>query len=89
VTTHANHISTSAKNTLKRAEQIGELAKQIQAATSASAAAALVNQLNTLANQLIPGADANADGKIGWEDGEGGLQAVETHLGLLTRAEAR
>jgi hypothetical protein len=89
VTTHANHIATSAKNTLKRAEQIGELAKQIQAASSASAAAALVNQLNTLANQLIAGADANGDGKISWEDGEGGLTAVETHLGLLVKAEAK
>jgi hypothetical protein len=87
VATHANHIATSARNTVKRADQIVVLAKQIQAATSASAAAALVTQLNTLAEQLAAGFDANGDGRIGWQEGEGGLQHVEQHVNLLLEAE--
>lgn len=87
VATHSNHIATSARNTVKRADQIIALAKQIQAATTAEAAAALVTQLNTLAGQLAAGFDANGDGRIGWQEGEGGLQHVEQHVNLLLEAE--
>jgi len=85
VTTHSVHIATSARNTERRADQIAALAKQIQAATAAPAAAALVAKLTALVEQLVPGADANGDGRIGWEDGEGGLQHVEQHIGLMMR----
>jgi hypothetical protein len=89
VTTHATHIATSARNTITRADQIVALAKQIQAASTATAAAALVTQLNTLAGQLAAGFDANGDGRIGWQEGEGGLQHVEQHVNLLLEAEGR
>ena len=51
VTTHANHIATSAGNTVQRADDIVMLAKKIQMAESASVASSLVSQLNTLAEQ--------------------------------------
>ncbi len=85
ITTHTPHIAASAKNTVTRAEQILALAKQVQSAGSASEAAALVTKLNTIASQLMPGFDANGDGKISWEDGEGGLDQVDQHLKLMTR----
>ena len=87
VTTHANHIATSAQNTVKRADEIVMLAKKIQMAESASAASSLVTQLNTLAEQLIIGEDANGDGRTGWQEGEGGLQQAEQHLMLLKKGE--
>src|SRR5439155_16114125 len=74
VITHANHIATSAKNTVQRADQVVALAKQIQAATSAADAAALVSQLVSLTAQLTAGVDSNGDGRITWQEGEGGLQ---------------
>ena len=40
VVTHANHVGTSARNTVQRADAIVALAQRIQAATSASDAAA-------------------------------------------------
>jgi hypothetical protein len=86
VANHATHVATSAKNVAARADQIVALAKQIQAASSTSDAAALVTQLNTLAEQLTAGVDANGDGRIGWQEGEGGLQHVEQHVGLLVEA---
>lgn len=87
VTTHAVHIAVAARNTVQRADQILALAKQIQAASSATEAAELVTKLNTLAEQLITGADANGDGRIGWQEGEGGLEHVEQHINLMMQAE--
>lgn len=87
VGTHATHIATSTRNTLQRAEEILALAGQIQAAETAEAAAALAQQLKTLADQLLPGVDANGDGRIGWQEGEGGLDVVVQHVGLLKTAE--
>ena len=85
VTTHATHIATSARNTAKRADEIVALCKQVQAAADAAAAAALVSQIVSLADQLIAGGDANGDGRVGWQEGEGGLQQVEEHLTLMLR----
>lgn len=82
-TTHAAHIGTSAKNVISRSDQILTLAKQVQAATSAEAAAGLMNQVSSLAAQLVAGADANGDGRVGWQDKEGGLQHVDEHIKLL------
>jgi len=86
---HAKHIATSARNTLQRAEQILALAQQIRAATSATEAVALVSQMASLADQLIVGADANADGKITWDVGEGGLQHADEHVKLMLAAEMK
>ena len=64
VTTHATHVATSARNTVARAEEVASLAAQIMAATSAARTAPLVAQLNTLAEQLVAGHDANGDGRL-------------------------
>lgn len=87
VTTHSSHIATSARNTLERVDRGIALAREIQASTSAPAAAALVGQLQALVDQLVAGVDANADGQIGWQSGEGGLAQVEQHVNLLRRGE--
>ncbi len=87
VVMHAMHVATSAQNTVVRCDQVIALAKQIQNATSASDAAALVNQLVSLTTQLTAGADANGDGKIGWQDKEGGLQQAQEHVTLLLAGE--
>ncbi|MGH7468641.1 MAG: DUF4168 domain-containing protein [Longimicrobiales bacterium] len=86
-TTHSVHVATAARNTVQRADQILALAQQIQATTTASEAAALVTRLNALAEQLMAGHDANGDGRIGWQEGEGGLQHVEQHVNLLMQGE--
>ena len=87
VKTHANHVATSAQNTVARSDEIVALAKRIEMASSASDAASLVTELNTLAQQLLAGTDANGDGRTGWQEGEGGLEVAETHGNLLKRAE--
>jgi hypothetical protein len=87
VITHAGHVSISAKNTVARADEAISLAEQIRAATSADAAAKLVEQLVSVTSQLIPGADKNSDGRVTPTDGEGGLQACEDHVKLLLAGE--
>jgi hypothetical protein len=80
---HANHVATSARNTVQRADAIVALAKRIQAATVASEASALVSQLVSLTNELMLGKDADADGKVTWKEGEGGLQQCDEHVRLM------
>lgn len=87
IKTHATHVATSAKNTASRADKIVALAKKIEMATSASEASSLVAKLDTLAQQLLAGNDANGDGRIGWQEGEGGLEVAERHGNLMKKAE--
>ena len=89
VVMHASHVATSARNTVQRADAIVALAQKIQAATAASDAAALVSQLVSLTNELVMGKDADADGKITWKEGEGGLAQCDEHLKLLLASEGK
>jgi hypothetical protein len=82
---HAKHVATSANNVVTRADQLLAIAKQIQAATDAPAAAALVSQMISLSQQLIAGVDTNGDGQITWE--EGGLQQAQEHVTLMLAGE--
>ncbi len=86
---HSKHIATAARNTVARSEHLVALAQKIQAATEAADAAALVSQMISLADQLIAGADANNDGRITWEQGEGGLQAADEHVKLMLATASR
>lgn len=87
VIVHANHIATSAKNTSVRVDQAIALCQKIQAAGDAATAAGLMSQLVSVTSQLVPGFDANNDGRIGWQEGEGGLQQVEDHVKLMLAGE--
>jgi hypothetical protein len=42
-----------------------------------------VSQWASLADLVSAGVDANGDGRITWESGEGGLQAVDEHIKLM------
>ena len=87
VRTHANHVATSARNTVARADEIVMLAKRIARTTTPADAAPLVEELNMLAQALLSGVDANGDGRTGWQEGEGGLETARTHANLMKEAE--
>ena len=87
VITHAGHVSTASRTVAARCDQAIAVAKQIQAATTPAEAAGLMNQLVSLTNQLTAGVDANGDGKITWQDPEGGLQQAQEHIKLLLAGE--
>ena len=80
---HAKHIATAARNVAERAGAALAIAQKVQAATTAAEAAALVSQLTSTVEQLIAGVDVNGDGRITWEQGEGGLQQADEHVKLM------
>lgn len=83
VSLHAKHIATAARNVVDRAGAALAIAQKVQAATTAAEAAALVSQLTSAVEQLIAGVDVNGDGRITWEQGEGGLQQADEHVKLM------
>lgn len=89
VKAHATHVATAARATVARADQVIALVRQVREAPTAQAAAALMGQVASLADQLIAGADANSDGRITWDTPEGGLQQAEAHATLLLAGEKK
>lgn len=87
VTTHAEHITASTETASARAAEAADVARQIQAASSAANAAQLTARLQELTAAIVEGSDANGDGRVGWQAGEGGLEQAEQHLALLRRGE--
>lgn len=87
VMTHSTHVATSAGNVVTWSAEIVAMAKEIRAATDATAAAGHVAHINMLAQQIVSGVDADKNGQVGWQAGEGGLQQAETHMNLLLKGE--
>ena len=84
---HSRHIAICARNTIQRADALIALAQKIIASTSAAEAAGLVSELAAMSDQLMNGKDANADGRVGPEVGEGGLNVADDHLKLMLTME--
>jgi hypothetical protein len=87
VKTHATHVSASLDDVIKWTDEAIGTAQKIQASTSAPEAAKLVTQLVEQTNAIANGIDANKDGTIGWQTGEGGLAQAQTHMALMMKAE--
>ncbi len=87
VQTHAGHVSASLTDVTQWTDQAIATAQKIRAATSASEAAPLVTELIAQTNSIANGMDANKDGSIGWQTGEGGLAQAQTHMGLMMKGE--
>ena len=75
------------RNTLERARRMLEITERILATESAHEADELSEELNTLGFQLRNGVDANGDGLVTWDEGEGGLYVAQEHMQLLMRRE--
>ncbi|MDX1495116.1 MAG: hypothetical protein R3253_13690 [Longimicrobiales bacterium] len=86
IETHAEHIETSARNAAVNGTAAAELAQEILDAEEAQVAAELLQELVERTQAMLEGVDADGDGRIGWQEGEGGLAQATTHLGLLRRA---
>jgi hypothetical protein len=80
---HAKHIAASARSVVERSNAALVIAQKILAATTPAEAAALVSALTSAAEQLIAGVDVNGDGRITWDQGEGGLHQADEHIKLM------
>jgi hypothetical protein len=85
--THAAYIGATLRAVLNRADRMVDLARDIQLATSVSAAAPLLARLNELGSALVPGRDLDRDHLVGWQGEEGGLRQAAQHMTLLKRGE--
>ena len=84
---HAPRILTALNSAVERTEEATALARDVQTAPSVGAARPLVERLEALCEAILWGRDANEDGVVGWEQGEGGLAQAKYHMNLLRRAE--
>ena len=87
VKVHAEHVATSAQNTMARVKLAKKFIKQILRAKTADAAALPARKLQVVTLRLRAGYDANGDGQITWEKGEGGLDASTKHMGIMRNGE--
>ncbi len=87
VALHSTHVATSARNTIERTDRAVALAHEVMHATDAATAAEALQELATLTGQIVDGEDANGDGRVGWQEGEGGLRQAEQHMNLMKQGE--
>jgi hypothetical protein len=74
VKAHAAHVVEVTTNTIRRADELIDLAQRLRNSSAVSEAAALVGQINAVAAALIPGSDA-----------KGGLQQARMHMALMKK----
>ena len=87
VKTHTTHVSASLEDVVKWTDEAIATAQKIQAATSAAEASKLIAELAAQTAAISDGLDANKDGNIGWQAGEGGLAQAQTHMALMMKGE--
>jgi hypothetical protein len=84
---HAEHVTTSAGNVVQWSDRIIILAAAVDQATSAEAAAPMVAEIETLTLAIRNGTDADGDGQVSWQAGEGGLAQTEQHMEFMRQGE--
>jgi hypothetical protein len=84
---HAGHVATSAGNVVQWSERIVVLGTAVDAATSAAAAAPIVAEIEVLTLAIRNGTDADGDGQVTWQAGEGGLAQAEQHMEFMRQGE--
>jgi len=84
---HAEHVATSAENVVQWSERIVTLGGAVDTAGSAEAAAPMVAEIQVLTLAIRNGTDANGDGQVSWQAGEGGLAQAEQHMGFMRQGE--
>lgn len=87
VKTHAAHVSASLENVAAWTNQAIATARKLLAAADVGQGQPLVDELVGLAGQISVGSDANGDGQVGWQTGEGGLRQAQTHMRLMMKGE--
>lgn len=87
VQTHTGHVTAALANVTQWTDAAIATAQKIRAATTAAAAAPLVAELITQTNNISNGVDADKNGSIGWQTGEGGLAQANQHMMLMMKGE--
>ena len=86
MTTHSAHVRASAANVAGWAKMALAEIEKIAAAETAEVAAASASRVRELVSWIENGTDADGDGRVSWQEGEGGVAQVRQHLELLAGA---
>ncbi len=84
---HAEHVKSSADNVVSWGQEIMQLSERVLSASTAAQAAPLVQQLQELTQHIVDGTDANGDGRVSWQAGEGGVAQARQHMGFMESGE--
>jgi hypothetical protein len=87
VKTHAAHVTASLENVAKWTDEAIATTGKLLQAKGVGDGQALIDELTYLTEQIANGLDANSDGQIGWQTGEGGLRQAQTHMRLMMKGE--
>lgn len=80
---HAEHVITAARNIQFWAGKTLDKAGQVIGGASPVASAFYAEEIVERIDWILNGRDANGDGTITWEDGEGGLAQIKEHLSYI------
>ena len=69
------------------AEAIMEKAGMVASATDMESAKAMADEIAAMTQAILSGMDADGNGRVTWQEGEGGLEQAATHLRLMKEAE--
>lgn len=86
VKAHAAHVAASVSTALDWSSRLLEVAGMVIESPDPHVAKPLVEQMQEITGWLLHGRDANKDGKVSWEKGEGGLDQIAIHVGLMAAA---
>ena len=87
VKTHAMHVSASLGNVVTWTDEASALARKLLVAKTVAEGQPIVTALEEATVHINNGFDANNDGQIGWQAGEGGLEQAMMHMRLMMRGE--
>jgi hypothetical protein len=85
---HGKHVSTSARNVVNWSKMILAESEKVLAATSPKDAETAAQRIEELTRFILEGTDANKDGRVSWDAGEGGIAQMKQHMELLRAGEA-
>ena len=80
---HAEHVLASARNIQFWAGKTVAKAGQIIGGASPVSSAFYAEEIVDRIDWILNGVDANGDGNVSWEEGEGGLAQVRAHLSYI------
>ncbi len=84
---HAEHVKSSAENVVKWGQEVMQLSEQVLSASAADQAAPSVQQIQELTQHIVNGTDADGDGRVSWQAGEGGVAQARQHMGFMASGE--
>jgi len=63
------------------------IAQGVAGQNEASAALAEAKKVQVLLGHIVKGFDANKDGTVSWQEGEGGIAQAGAHMGFMVKGE--